>query len=124
MGTVRDLIVYQKAMDLAMQIFEASKSFPDEEKYTLVSQLRRSSRAVCACIGEAYRKRHYPKYFCNKLSDANMENTETTVWADFALNCGYIETHTYQQWLQVSNEVGRMLTAMTQHPEKFLPKTK
>ena len=71
----KDLTVYKKAFDLAMEIFEISKSFPKEEKYSLTDQIRRSSRSVCTGIAEAYRKRNYPGYFVSKSSDADMEKT-------------------------------------------------
>ncbi len=80
----RGLTVYQKAFHLAMEIFEISKTFPSEEKYSLTDQIRRSSRSVCSSIGEAYRKRQHEKYFVNKISDADMENTETQVWIEFS----------------------------------------
>src|SRR5659263_236477 len=81
-GSFRDLTVYKKAFTLAMQIFEITKKFPAEEKYELTDQIRRSSRAVCRAIGEGYRKRQYPKHFSSKMSDADMENTETQVSLD------------------------------------------
>ena len=86
----KKLKVYQLAFELAMQVFEVSKGFPKEERYALTDQIRRSSRSVCVNIGEGYRKRLYKKHFIAKLSDADMENTETQVWLDFALACCYI----------------------------------
>ena len=86
----KKLISYQKSFDLAMSIFEVSKSFPKEETYSLTDQIRRSSRSVCANISEAYRKRRYPKHFISKLTDADGENSETNTWLDFALACYYI----------------------------------
>ena len=90
-GSFRDLTVYKKAFTLAMEIFEISKTFPQEEKYSLTDQVRRSSRSVCSNIGEAYRKRRYKAHFVSKSSDGDMENTETRVWLDFAYSCGYID---------------------------------
>ncbi len=120
----RDLIVYQKAFAMAMKIFQATKKFPKEETYSMVDQIRRSSRSVCSCIAEAYRKRKYQGYFINKISDADGENSETIVWLEFALSCNYI-THEEQQTLeQDAEEVGRMLNSMIENPEKFLPKEK
>lgn len=116
------LIVYQKAFDLAMKIFYESKKFPKEERYSLTDQVRRSSRASSACIAEAYRKRRYPAYFISKLSDADMENTETQVWLRFSLECQYIEMQTYQELLLLSREIGRMVDHMINHPEKFIIK--
>jgi four helix bundle protein len=71
--SVRDLVVYKKAFDAAMEIFEVSKSFPREELYSMTDQIRRSSRSVCANISEAWRKRRYKAVFINKLSDAGQE---------------------------------------------------
>jgi four helix bundle protein len=118
----RDLIVFKKAFDLAMEIFKVTKSFPPEERYELSDQLRRSSRAVCRAIGEGYRKRQYPKHFSSKLSDADMENTETQVSLDFAMACNYIDKDKYQELIEKSEEVGRMLSHMVDNPEKFIPK--
>ena len=120
----RDLIVYQKAFALAMKIFEISKKFPKEETYSLIDQIRRSSRSVCSCIAEAYRKRKYQGYFVNKVSDADGENSETIVWLEFALANGYIALEEQQELELIPEEVGRMLNSMLENPEKFLPKEK
>ncbi len=82
-GGFRDLSVYKKSFDLAMRIFEVTKKFPIDEKFELTDQIRRSSRAVYRAIGEGYRKRQYPKHFASKMSDTDMENTETQVSLDF-----------------------------------------
>ena len=121
MGNFRDLVVYQKAFALAMKIFEITKKFPAEEKYELTDQIRRSSRAVCRAIGEGYRKRQYPKHFSSKMSDADMENTETQVSLDFAQNCKYITLEEYQALIDNLEEVGRMLNHMIENPEKYRP---
>ena len=88
----RELRVYQAAMDAAMKIFELSKSFPVEEKYSLTDQMRRSSRSVCTNIGEAWRKRRYPAHFVSKMSDSEGEAEETRVWIEFAKRCRYLES--------------------------------
>jgi four helix bundle protein len=118
----RDLIVYQKAFALAMKIFQITKTFPKEEKYSMVDQMRRSSRSVCSCIAEAYRKRKYQAYFVNKCSDADGENSETIVWLEFSLACNYISLEEEQELISNAEEVGRMLNSMIENPEKFLPK--
>jgi four helix bundle protein len=122
-GSFRDLTVYKKAFDLAMRVFEITKKFPPEEKYELTDQIRRSSRAVCRAIGEGYRKRQYPKHFSSKMSDADMENTETQVSLDFADTCKYISREEYQDLINNSEEVGRMLNHMVENPEKYRPKS-
>ena len=120
----RDLIVYQKAFALAMKIFHVTKNFPKEETYSLVDQMRRSSRSVCSCIAEAYRKRQYQGYFVNKISDADGENSETIVWLEFSLASNYITAEQEEELELNAEEVGRMLNSMLQNPEKFLPKEK
>jgi four helix bundle protein len=86
----KELRVYQAAMDAAMRIFELSKSFPPEERFSLTDQMRRSSRSVCTNIGEAWRKRRYPAHFVSKMSDSEGEGEETRVWVEIAARCKYI----------------------------------
>ncbi len=124
MSDFRTLLAYQKAFILAMEIFKISFSFPKEEKYSLTDQIRRSSRSVCACIGEAYRKRRYPAHFISKLTDSDMENTETQVWLDFTLSCKYIERAKYEELVEKSEEVGKLIYFMINNPEKFNSKSK
>lgn len=119
MGTFKDLIVYKKAFGLAMEIFEMTKSFPKEEKYSLIDQIRRSSRSVCANLGEGYRKRRYVAHFIAKTTDSDMENTETQVWLDFSHACKYINEETYIDKQAKSEEVGRLLQDMIINPKKY-----
>jgi four helix bundle protein len=118
----KSLKVYQLSYELAMEIFEISKSFPKEEKYSLTDQIRRSSRSVCSNIAEAYRKRRYPKNFTSKITDADGEASETVVWINFAFDCKYINEETKDSLLKKYNEVGKMLGGMSNNPEKFLLK--
>lgn len=120
----RDLTVYKKAFALAMDIFQVSKSFPKEERYSLTDQIRRSSRAVCSCIAEAYRKRNYTAYFVSKSSDADMENSETQTWLDFSLACKYLEEMKYRELVSQSEEVGKLLNHMVENPEKYVRQSK
>jgi four helix bundle protein len=123
-GTFRDLTVYKKAFDLVMDIFVLTKKFPAEEKYSLTDQIRRSSRSVCATVGEAYRKRQYEAHFISKSSDADMENTETRVWLDFAKECEYMNGEKHKNLDLKAEEVGRLLNHMIEHPEKYIRKQK
>ena len=120
MGSYKDLEVFKKAYALAMEIFEISKSFPPEERYSLTDQVRRSSRSVCANFGEAYRRRKYPAHFVSKLTDADSENTETEIWIKFSLDCKYISEIVFSNLEKRSAEVGRMLGHMINNPEKYL----
>ena len=119
-SSFRDLTVYKKAFALAMDIFRETKKFPDEEKYGLISQIRRSSRSVCSNVGEGYRKRKYEAHFVSKATDADMENSETQVWLDFAMACEYIMKDKYDNYLTRSEEIGRMLNHMIENPEKYV----
>ena len=118
-GSFKDLIVYKKAFSLAMEIFHISKEFPKEEQYSLTGQIRKSSRSVCTNIAEGYRKRLYEAHFISKTSDADMENSETQVWLEFALFCEYLSKQIYDDLTDKSEEIGRMLNHMIEHPEKF-----
>ena len=124
MGGFKDLKVYQMAYKLAMEIFEISKSFPVEERYSLTDQIRRASRSVCTNIAEGYRKRRYPKHFVSKMTDADGETSETQVWVDFSYDCGYINLEIRDSLKKGYDEVGRMLGGMSNNPEIFLPKSK
>jgi four helix bundle protein len=117
--THRDLEVYRKAFDAAMQVFEVSKRFPKEETYSLTDQSRRSSRSVCANIAEAWRKRRYEAAFICKLSDAESEAAETQVWIEFAVKCGYLERDRAATLYQAYDEILRMLVAMINHPDSW-----
>ncbi len=117
----RDLKVYQLAYKLAMDIFSKSKTFPQDERYSLTSQIRRSSRSVAANIAEGYRKRQYPNMFVSKLADSDAEATETGVWLDFARDCGYLSDEHHKELTAGHDEVGRMLSGMIANPGKFLP---
>jgi len=115
----RDLIVYQKSYKLAMEIFEISKSFPKEEKYSLVDQLKRSSRSVPTNIAEAWVKRKYPKSFVSKLLDSLAEEAETEVWIDMSKDSKYIDNQLHFSLLEKYQEVAKMLNSMINTPEKF-----
>ncbi len=115
----RELIVYQKAFEQAMRIFEITKTFPRAEQYSLTDQVRRSSRSVCTNIGEAWRKRRYLAHFVSKLTDADTEATETMIWLDFSLRCGYIDARVHTEFAAEYEQIGKMLGSMISAPEKF-----
>ncbi len=121
--SAKDLIVYQKAYALAMEIFEASKNFPAEEKYSLIDQIRRSSRSVCTNLREAWAKRRYEAHFVSKLTDADGENGETETWLDFAHDCGYLSNAQHAMLTEKCREVGAMLGSMINAPTSFILKS-
>jgi four helix bundle protein len=116
---INDTKVYKLAFELSMKIFSVTKKFPKEETYSLTDQIRRSSRSVCSCLAEAHRKRLYPAHFISKTSDADMENSETQTWLEFALACTYISKQEHDELLKLSEEVGRLLSHMISNPEKY-----
>jgi len=117
--SVKDLAVYRKAFDAAMEIFELSKSFPKDELYSLTDQIRRSSRSVCANIAEAWRKRRYKAVFINKLSDAGQESAETQTWLEFSLACKYTDQQTYEKLFNEYEQIFAMLHVMTEKSDTF-----
>ncbi len=115
----RDLKVYRLAYNLSLEVFELTKGFPAEEKFSLSDQIRRSSRSVVANIAEGYRKRRCSLAFVAKMVDADGEATETQVWLDTARDCGYLSSERHQELINSYEEVGRMLGGMIAHPERF-----
>lgn len=115
----RELKVYQKAFELAMEIFKLTKEFPKEEIYSLTDQIRRSSRSVRSNIAEAFRRRKYPKSFSSKLNESEAEAAETQNWLDFSLKCGYIKSEIHLKLDKEYDNIIGMLVNMQKHPEKW-----
>ena len=115
----RELEVYQLAMESAMRIFEPTKRFPSEERYSLTDQIRRSSRSVCANLAEAWRKRRYPKAFVSKLSDAEAEAAETQVWLEFAKKCSYMAPDLAYELDKTYDHIQGKIVNMLRHPEQW-----
>ena len=115
-----DLEVYQLAFKAAMKIFELSKKFPAEEKYSLTDQIRRSSRSVCSNLAEAWRKRRYRAAFLAKLNDSEAEAAETQVWIQFAVKCGYMEPDDGRELYEMYNQILGSLVNMITKPENWL----
>ena len=116
----RDLVVYRKAFDVSMAIFQMSKSFPVEERYSLTDQIRRSSRSVCANLAEGWRRRRYEGAFVDKFSVAESEAAETQVWLEFAVECGYCSREPARALYQTYNEIIAMLVTMINQPQTWL----
>jgi four helix bundle protein len=118
--SAKDLKVYQKAYALAMEIFNTSKRWPVEEKFSLIDQIRRSSRSVCSNLREAWAKRRYEAHFISKLTDADGENSETHTWLDFAKDCQYLSETKHRYLVEECQAVGAMLGSMIKNPTSFL----
>ena len=117
--TVRDLDVYRKAFESAMEIFEITKSFPKAEMYSLTDQIRRASRSVCSNLSEGWRKRRYKAVFLNKLTDAGQEAAETQTWLEFSFHCKYIDQNTFQKLDNSYEQIFAMLNAMEKKADTF-----
>jgi len=118
-NSVRELEVYQLAFNTAMEIFEISKRFPREEKYSLTDQIRRSSRSICTNLSEAWRKRRYKAVFINKISDAAQEAAETQTWLEFALKCNYISEEIFKRLDERYEHIYAMLNTMERKVDAF-----
>jgi four helix bundle protein len=118
--SAKDLTVYRLAYELAMEIFEASKTFPREENYALTSQIRRSSRSICLNLREAWAKRRYEAHFISKLTDSDGESNETDSSLDFARDCGYISAQQHQDLVAKCTQVRRMLGGMIEKSQTFI----
>jgi four helix bundle protein len=103
-----------------MRIFELSKAFLPEEKYSLIDQVRRSSRSVCANLAEARRKRRYRAAFVSKLTDSEGEAAETQVWIEFAVRCGYMTRDDGNLLFRTYEEVLATLVGMINHPDTWV----
>ena len=120
LNSAKDLDVYKKAYELAMIIFWLSKTFPDEERFALTGQIRRSSRSVCLNLREAWSKRRHEAHFISKLTDCDGENSETDSSLDFAKDCKYITVERHAELTALCQQVGRMLGSMIRNPSPFL----
>ena len=119
-NSAKDLLVYQVAYRLAMEIFELSKHFPHEERYALTTQIRNSSRSVCLNVREAWATRRYEAHFISKLTDSDGENSETDSSLDFARDCKYISAEQHQTLTNKCAEIGRMLNGVMKKSSSFL----
>ena len=117
--TAKELEVYKVGFQLAMEIFELTKTFPSEERYALTGQIRRSSRSICLNLREAWAKRRYEAHFVSKLTDCDGENNETDSSLDFALACQYITHDQHAHLTSRCAEIGRMLGRMMQRSATF-----
>lgn len=118
--THRDWDVYQLGFDAAMKIFEVTKRFPKEETYSLPDQIRRSSRAVCSNIAEAWRRRRHEGAFENCLNIAEAEAAETQVWLEFAVKCGYLDVAVARKLYTAYDNILGKLVMMIRHSEKWI----
>ena len=118
-SSFKDLRVYKLAFEVQQEIFETSKRFPTEERYSLTDQIRRASRSIGANLAEAWQKRRYVAHFVSKLTDADGEQAETQHWLDTAAACNYVSEKEQEVLLAKCSRVGQMLGTMMTKPEKF-----
>ncbi len=121
-ASFEDLEVYQLALELQQEVFELTKTFPKEERYSLTDQIRRSSRSIGANISEAWGKRRYPAHFVSKLSDSDGEQNETRHWLKSAFLCRYVSEDDLSALITKCKTIGRKLGNMMQHSDQWVPK--
>ena len=117
--SARDLDVYKLAFEAAMEIFKLTKSFPVEERYSLIDQIRRSSRSVCANLAEGWRKRYYKAVFIQRILDASQEAAETQTWLEFSYHCGYFKKEIYSELFERYEHIYAMLSTMERKADTF-----
>lgn len=110
-------------MDATMEIFERTKKFPNEETYSMVDQMRRSSRSVCANIAEAWRRRRSADYFRSKLGDAESEAEETRVWIELAYRCEYLDAEDAKSLDQKYDQLLGQLVHMRSNADDWILRT-
>lgn len=115
----KELKVYKESFEASMNIYEISRGFPKEELYSLTSQIRRSSRSVCANIAEAFHRRKYPKSFSSKLNESEAEAAETQHWLNQGMKCGFIAKEDHDRLYDIYNKIIAMLINMQRFPEKW-----
>ena len=115
----RELEVYKLAREMAHEIYEETKKFPKEETYSLIDQIRRSSRSIGAQIAEAWAKRGYKKYFISKMTDADGEQQETQHWIEMCIDCHYISHDKGTNWIEHCSSIGRMLNSIISKADMF-----
>jgi four helix bundle protein len=116
----RELDVYRLAFDAAMKIFELTKTFPVEEKFSLTGQIRRASRSVCGNLAEAWRKRRYEAAFVSKLCDCEGEAAEVQTWLEFSVKCQYLERSEAKALYATYDQILGKLVTMINHPQAWL----
>ena len=114
------LDVYKLAVDAAMEIFELTKIFPNEERYSLTDQIRRSSRSVSVQIAEAWRRRKYEAVFVNKLNESEGEAAETHGWLEYAVKCGYLNRNNGRQIHRTYDRILGKLVTMGNNPRRWV----
>jgi four helix bundle protein len=120
----KELREYQAAIDAAMRMFEITKTFPSEERFSMVDQMRRASRSVCSNMGEAWRKRRYPAHFVSKLSNSEGEAEETRVWLELGYRCGYVSEEETDTLDQTCDGIIAQLVRMIERPEQWTIRTR
>ncbi len=114
------LDAYRLSVEAAMRIFEATKTFPVEERYSLTDQIRRSSRSVSAQIAEGWRRRKYEAAFLIKLNEAEGEAAETQTWIEYAVKCAYLKRPDGEELhKQYDHIIGKLVT-MGNNPAPWL----
>ncbi|MFH1542553.1 MAG: four helix bundle protein [bacterium] len=115
--TFKDLIVWQKAYSLVLDIYKATKNFPTEEKFGLISQLRRAAVAIPSNIAEGY-GRNSLKQYIQFLYIAYASGAEVETQLMLSKDLGYLKENIFSEIIEKYFEVERMLMALIKSLEK------
>lgn len=107
----RDLIVWQKAVDFVVAIYDLTKGFPKEEMYGLISQIRRAATSIPANIAEGQGRRLKGEYQ-NFLGNARGSLCELDTHLEVSFRLTFITENQYQMFRGKMDEIGRMLNGL------------
>ena len=108
----RELQVYERSYRAGLAIYELTKPMPEEERYGIVSQMRRAGTSIPANIAEGYAKRESANEFRRFLQMALGSANEMNVWLDYAKDLGYISKEKYEKANREYDEIGKMLRSL------------
>ena len=107
----RDLLVWQKAMDLAVAVYQLSQKFPSNETYRLVAQVTRSASSVPANIAEGH-GRVTKRDYANFVAVARGSLMETETFVMLSVRLGYAKPAEAQPVLNLITEISKILTVL------------
>lgn len=111
MDSYRELIVWQKAMDLAEEVYRIVRFFPGNEQFSLSDQLRRAAVSVPSNIAEGY-GRNATKEYARFLNIARGSNNEVETQLLLSVRLGFVTEQTISNAMQLCDEIGKMITAL------------
>ena len=110
----RDLRVYERSYEMALEIHRITQKFPAQERYELGSQLRRAATSIPMNIAEGYGRKRSPEDFKHFLAIANGSCNEVSVVLSLARDLGYLEKNAYDALQKECDDVGKGINKLIQ----------